>query len=253
MRSQFMCLLAAVVGLFLSERLSAAELPLKAPVFKAPVYKAARPVVQIVPSGFYFGGYIGGDWGHSSFSDSSGVFSTATAGARPIGSLGGMQVGHDWHLHALVFGLQSDISLIGMNPRATAALSPTLLASTNTKWISTLTGRVGYAWGRTFWYAKGGQAWVRNDYAALANVPPINASASVTHNGYVVGSGFEFALGPRWSGFLEYDYVKLTNRYVNLLDPVNGTVSLSIAQNLQMVKVGLIFRPPVWSYLAWPR
>ena len=71
--------------------------------------------------------------------------------------------------------------------------------------------------------------------------------------GYVVGSGFEFALGPRWSGFLEYDYIKLSNRFVNLLDPLNGTMLLAIAQNMQMVKVGVIFRPPVWSNLTWPR
>jgi outer membrane immunogenic protein len=210
-------------------------------------------VVRNVPSGVYFGGHIGGDWGHSRFSDPTGVFSTVTAGAKPIGSLGGMQLGYDWHRSAFVFGLQSDISLIGANTSSTASLSPTLLVSTNTKWISTLTGRAGYAWDGMLWYAKGGQAWVRNDYAALASAPPLNATASVTHTGYVVGSGLEFALGPRWSGFLEYDYINLANKFVNLRDPVNGTLLLNIPQNLQMVKVGLIFRPPAWSNLVWPR
>ena len=253
MRLRLISLLAATFALGTIQNAFAEELLVKAPVrkapvYKAPVYKAPRPNVE-APTGFYVGGHIGGGWTHSGFSDPLGVIGTTTFGANGSSFLGGVQLGYNWQFSSYVLGIQGDISFTDMNATTLAPLLATMTVGNDTKWISTLTGRVGYAWDKTLWYVKGGGAWVHNHYGAMDNTIPAGFFATSTRTGYVVGAGLEYALAPNWSAFLEYNYIELSDKTINLFDPFSGTTApLSVYQNIQMVKVGFNYKlsAPRW-------
>ncbi len=257
MRLRFIILLAAALSLGVSEGVYAAEMPvkarIKAPVHKAPVYKAPRSVEPEGPTGFYVGGHIGGGWSQSEFSDPRGLIADSVYGDGTRGFLGGVQLGYNWQFSSLVLGLQADISFTNMTSSALAPLLTTTAVRNNTKWISTLTGRVGFAWDRMLWYAKGGEAWVRNEYSMLDPITPTNAAATATRSGYVVGGGLEYVVAPGWSGFIEYNYIGLSNKTVNLPDPVSGSVPLGVKQNIQMVKIGFNAKWMALQAAPWPR
>ena len=97
-----------------------------------------------------------------------------------------------------------------------------------TNWMATATGRLGYAWGRTLLYVKGGAAFEdgRHQRDLLqSDRRPRSASrilrqpgrrrvrqrsgfgTSSTRVGWTIGFGTEFDLGHNWSAKAEYDYI----------------------------------------------
>jgi outer membrane immunogenic protein len=257
MRLRLIGLVAATVALgsiqnsFAEEQLFKAP-PRKAPVYKAPVYKAPRPVIVVSPTGFYVGGHIGGGWTYNSFADPLGAIALSSFRAHDSGFLGGVQLGYNWQTSNYVLGIQGDITFTDLNAATPAPLVPTMTVSNDTKWVSTLTGRVGYALDKTLWYVKGGGAWVRDHYGAtdFTSPPVVAFGASTTRAGYVVGGGLEYALAPNWSAFLEYNYIELTSKTIMLFDPITATARpADVYQNIQMVKAGFNYKlsaPGVW-------
>ena len=254
MRLRLISLLTATVALGSMQNASAEEqlfkAPVrKAPVYKAPVYKAPRPVVES-PTGFYVGGHIGGGWTRNSLADPLGTIALSSFRASDSSFLGGMQLGYNWQYSSYVFGIQGDITFTDLNATTPAPLLSTMTVSNDTKWISTLTGRVGYAWDKTLWYVKGGGAWVRNHYGATDYTIPVAFASATTRAGYVIGGGLEYAIAPNWSAFLEYNYIELSSKTINLFDPFTATVRpLDVYQNIQMVKAGFNYKlsaPRAW-------
>jgi outer membrane immunogenic protein len=253
MQLRLLTLATAAIGLCAIQHAFAGKIPVKAPVHKAPIYKAPRSVPVVDNwSGWYFGGHLGGGWTHNNFSDPTGTLaSTGTVvGARGSGFLGGPQLGYNWQVTNWVFGIQGDISFTRMNAQTTAPSIPTTFMANETKWISTLTGRVGFASDRMLWYAKGGEAWVRNNYSAIDSVfTTPNATAQATRSGYVVGGGWEYAFAPSWSTFIEYDYIGLSTKTLTITDPVLGSSPFDTKQNIQMVKAGVNYK--FWPWRLW--
>ena len=70
-----------------------------------------------------------------------------------------------------------------------------------TRWVDTLTGRIGYTvWPQTLLYFQGGGAWARIDYSDVDPSVPYVGQANTTRSGWTVGGGFEYAFLPNWSG-----------------------------------------------------
>jgi outer membrane immunogenic protein len=92
---------------------SAADLPVKAPVYKAP------PVLPYSWAGFYLGGNVGYSWGRShstltlSDATSGAVLSSNSANFNLDGVIGGGQIGYNWQSNNWVFGLEADIQASG--------------------------------------------------------------------------------------------------------------------------------------------
>jgi outer membrane immunogenic protein len=245
-------LLCAIISACALSTASAADRPVyKMPVYKAPVYKARPVLMGDLWSGFYFGGHIGGGWGRNEFSDPTGGLTAAGAfsGSTGSGFLGGPQLGFNWQFGSYVFGIQGDASFTDIRSSVVAPLFVTTAINTRTTSIATVTGRFGYAVDHGLFYAKGGGAWVHNRYDAIDTVFPLDATGSHTHSGYVVGAGWEYALAPNWSIFVEYDYVGVNTRTVTLTDPALGPMPVDAKQNLQMVKTGFNFKVGAWP---WP-
>jgi outer membrane immunogenic protein len=240
-------LLVTAIGIVTSQTAFAADMPVKAPVYKAP----RSVVASDIWSGFYFGGHLGGAWGHNRFSDPVGGLTAAGefAGDRGSAFIGGPQLGANWQTGNYVFGIQADIAFANLKTSAAAPLFPTTVMNTRTENITTVTGRVGYAWDMLLLYVKGGGAWAHNKYQELDVTFPFNATGSATQSGYVVGAGWEWAFAPNWSVFVEYDYIGLgTKSNVPLTDPVFGTGPVDVKQDIQMVKTGVNFKLAPW----WP-
>jgi outer membrane immunogenic protein len=260
MKSKFMCLLVALASVGSTQPLLAGDGPVKAPVrkapvYKAPVYKAPRPVVVDNWTGWYVGGHIGGGWSHNAFSDPLGGFISPGGTLGPSSSrfLGGLQLGANWQVNNIVWGIQGDVTFTSMNATIPASLVPTTILSNETKWISTLTGRVGYAWDRSLWYAKGGAAWVSNHYEAVDTTVPFDFTGHSVRSGYVAGGGWEYAFAPNWSTFIEYDYIGLSNKNVTVTDATFGAAPFGTKQNIQMAKVGVNYKFSPWipAVPAW--
>jgi len=238
-------LLTLFASLGLAQAASAADLPRQMPA-KAPAY--ISPVYNW--SGFYFGGHIGGAWSSTDVTDTGGFLGPvgSTFNLDNSGFAGGGQVGFNWQWANWVLGVQADITAMDLHDRMIDPFFSTTAIRYRTDGVTTVTGRLGYAWNNVLLYGKGGVAWAHDKYSFVDPTVPASFNGHDTRSGYVVGGGLEYGFAPSWSAFVEYDFVGLDSRSVSLRDPVLGTTSASAKQDIQMVKVGLNFRLPVPHY-----
>jgi hypothetical protein len=111
--------------------------------------------------------------------------------------IGGGQVGCDYQAGAWVFGVQGMFDGSGMEGSNT---DPSGLFAINSqiRSFATVTGRVGYAAAPTVLvYAKGGGAWMRDDYTLTDVTGATLANASTNPSGWTVGGGVEWVVSGR--------------------------------------------------------
>ena len=126
-------------------------------------------------------------------------------------------------------------------------------------WLATATARVGYAYGRTLYYVKGGGAWTnettvigcviapQNNVAGAFNTLCRNQALAVTNGfstsgdrfGWTLGFGTEFAFNNNWSAKGEFDYIDFGRRTGTASD---GTTVLSTKTNLAVTKIGVNYK-----------
>jgi opacity protein-like surface antigen len=141
------CIVAAA---FFAAPASAADMPVKAPVYKAP---AADPAYDW--SGFYLGGHFGYLWGRTTILD-NGVLTDS--GAPTNGVVGGILAGYNYQTGPWVFGVSGDIgwsNAHGVGIAADIITTPNLY---NINWTGHVLGQVGYATGPWMIFVTGGLA-----------------------------------------------------------------------------------------------
>jgi outer membrane immunogenic protein len=196
----------------------AADMPVKAPVYKAPV--VAPPYNW---TGFYVGLNAGGSWGHQ---DNSLV--TVPGGVTLLsntdnlnGFIGGGQIGYNWQSDHWVFGLEADFQGSGQKddgafiiaPIAGVAVVPGLSASYTDKleWFGRVRGRLGYSWDRWLAYVTGGWAFGHGTLSGTGTTTPAGTvlafSTSHDYSGWTLGGGLEWAFDNHWSAKAEYLYI----------------------------------------------
>jgi outer membrane immunogenic protein len=89
--------IVAVSAIALTQVALAADMPLKAPIAKAPI---AAPRYDW--SGFYVGGHVGYLWGRTRVEEDGVV---TEPGAPTDGVIGGVLAGYNWQNGPVVFGL----------------------------------------------------------------------------------------------------------------------------------------------------
>jgi outer membrane immunogenic protein len=182
----------------------------------------------------------------------------------PKGGLGGFQVGYNYQIDRIVYGLEADLSWTGQRDSFAFSgrrdifntedfiYSETLAAKL--QYMGTARGRIGYAFGEFLPYVAGGFAWghMKMDLSWVAAQKPsfcpacatfANASfsGSEAHTllGWTIGAGFEYAFAERWTAKLEYLYVDLGKESFFRGIPSGGSFGL----NDQIVRFGINFRP----------
>ena len=206
-----------------------------------PVYRAPPPVVPIWTwTACYIGGHVGGLWARKEITDTTlgGPF-FGEADHTVNGWLGGVQAGCDYQFAGgWVIGIQSDFAWTSADSSHVSVLDPTLTIETKIEWLGSLTGRIGYAWGRFLGYVKGGVAWEWDSFNVFDNVTLTSfGTLDRRRNGWTVGVGGEYAFADYLSGFVEYNYYDFGTR-----DFAFGIGSFDISETKSVVKAGLNFR-----------
>ncbi len=251
-------LAAAAVALAASQGASAADLPARtAPPPAAPAY-VPPPVFSW--TGFYIGGNLGVAWTDGDVTDSFGHINSNIS-QNPTFA-GGGQVGANYQWNWLVVGVEADFDWLANNHNSTnaALVGPDAFeVSFNDRWITTVTGRVGYAfnwgtWGGAWgwgggggpWliYGKGGWGWAGVNNPTLTDVTTgtsISLSNSNSNSGPVGGVGIEWAFLPNWTVRLEYDELFLNTRNITVpaFPGVGGGIVSIFNRDVQIVTVGI--------------
>lgn len=218
-------------------------------------------------AGFYLGAHLGGLANLNDISDPLGrsLFGNPN---RETGGFAGVQLGYNVQSGTLVYGLEADISIPESEGTSTcSALSGSFVNSNCRSRIDafgTLAARIGLALGedgRALIYGKGGAAWyagsldmATNDYTmGRAGNAFTTHSDDVSHWGWTIGAGAEYALAGNWSLKAEYNYADFGSQSVRLLPsavlddagtPVEaiGARQGHVSNDLHAFKLGVNYR-----------
>lgn len=197
-------------------------------------------------TGFYFGAHVGAG---STTNQWTIVPTTAQVQIElPLGSgtvsgfLGGAQIGANYQIDVMVFGVEGDFSWAGLSGQTCNSVGGLIECNSNIDRFATVTGRFGIvSFDRALFYLKAGGAWAHDSYQITALGPFANSAVSANRMGWTAGGGIEFALQRNWSAKLEYDFMDFgTHNYAVDLTPTSIGVSIAdVTQRIQVVKFGL--------------
>jgi opacity protein-like surface antigen len=224
----------------------AADLPVKAPVVPA-FYDW---------TGFYLGGNLGAAGSTASFSDSLRRPLPSTFTANNPGSFaGGGQIGMNYEFRSgLVVGAEAMFDWLSNAPTtftATNATAGTATGTVSSRWITTATGKLGFAWDRLLGYGKAGAAWVGGSTNSFsAGGTPVGVSINSSTGGWIAGVGLEYAFAGNWSARAEYDFIESQNQTFTVPGApatrfAGDTININ-SKTIQMITVGLNYKFGVW-------
>jgi outer membrane immunogenic protein len=200
---------------------------------KAPVYKAAPPIIPVFSwTGFYAGLNIGYGWGRSrtdeNFSDNGtgALLATINNSSNMNGVIGGGQVGYNWQFGNWVAGFETDFQGSGQKSNRTIVCPAATCTNAGgdvtgnldekLPWFGTVRGRFGATVTPTVLaYVTGGLAYgeVKNNLTVSGTngMTPVSTmfSNSTTKAGWTVGGGVESQIVGNWTAKLEYLYMDL--------------------------------------------
>lgn len=206
---------AASIVVAASSAALAADLPAKAPVYKAPV------AVAYDWSGFYAGGEVGGQWSSIGLSDFNGGPAPLTYRPNHSSFALGAFIGYQKQFSQWVLGIEGGY-VAGFGDKslgATPSFSIFFPGGTGTgdagfRGVWTIGPRVGIAMGQWMPYLTGGYANGRFKFSerTLPAGAPVDASANA--NGGYIGIGVDYALNHNWILGAEYRHYAFRNKTV---------------------------------------
>ena len=179
---------------------AAADMPVRAPVYKAPIM---APTPAYNWSGFYAGGHLGYLWGSTRVVD-DGVLTDPNA--RTNGVVGGVLAGVNWQNGAFVYGFEGDFGWT--NARGDGGGSPPtpvdLPNHYKVKWTADVRARAGYAVApMTLVFVAGGLALADFNFREGGDLP---TRVGAIFPGWTIGGGVDQAFTNNLIGRLEYLY-----------------------------------------------
>jgi outer membrane immunogenic protein len=236
---KFVAVVAAIAAFGFVSSASAADMPAK-----APAYKAAPMVIAPSWAGFYIGANVGvgrmtgqtytfADPGNAAFASCGPCIAAynpqSLTGSSKSGLLGGIHFGYNWQFAPMwLAGVEADAEWANLrqsvnNIMGTADVpvvpGSNLSFETKINWLASLRGRVGVIQNNWLFYATGGVAWADLKMSANASCPPpaiaggcvftsgTESPFSVTkvRTGFVVGGGLEWQMpASQWRARGEY-------------------------------------------------
>ena len=224
--------------------------------------KVKAPATVILPTnwtGFYVGGFLGIEHGHTDIRF-VGTPNNEGNAVRVLGGMGGVQAGYNYHFtNNFVLGVEADVGAVNLHGSRTCTVYPNLAVLLNCQntanYMATVAARAGYSWGRTLVYVKAGGGWSDDRVNVSCINGPINGllsqcfnqfgaptngfSTSGHRSGWLVGYGTEFDLGKNWSAKAEYDYINLGTRTALATD---GVSTMRDSGAISQVKIGVNYR-----------
>lgn len=219
------------------------------------ISKDAAPLLPAIDgpvhwAGVSIGGSVGGLW-----SDTVQTAAPSVGGAAKPSAAGvyaGGQIGADYQVNQFVFGVAGDAGFT--NARGGRACSLNFLGNlfncqSNADDLYMATGRVGYATGRSLFYAKGGAAFghtsnrVQSNFGSaplIVNATFLSSNVSSFSTGWTVGAGIEYALTRNWSAKAEYMHYDLGRESYRL--SLANTLIAKTKTDGDLVKIGVNYR-----------
>jgi outer membrane immunogenic protein len=232
-----------VLSAFLAAPAMAADLrPRPMPVKAAPI-----PVPTLYSwTGCYVGGHVGYAWGRKKVYETDG-FEIADYNHDIDGFIAGGQLGCNfWQNDRWVLGIEGQASWADVD--GDASIPPLTVQPigfrTEADIMGSIAARLGYAFGatgQTLFFVKGGAAFIHEKFVWLWNIAPNWESEEKLRWGWMVGAGFEQALGSNWSMKIEYNYNNFGKKDTDVC--FNGVCdTFQLKQHVHLVKVGLNYR-----------
>src|SRR6202790_429083 len=253
---------AAVLAVTLAGPAIAADLPMKS---EAP-YVAPR----FSWTSCYLGGHLGAGCAgrdmtdpvqlvQDSFGGPGTTTGITTVRTSPAGVVIGGQIGCDYEFASnLVIGIEGAASGSTMRGRTNVGLpagAPDIaLVQANTDFLTSVTGRVGYAFDNVLLYAKGGVALAGDKYnvsgvSSIGNGGSFNFQGLDNRLGWTVGGGVDWAFSRQGSMNVEYDYYKFGSGNILMNEMISagaaGAGVVDVKQTVQVVSVGVNFH--IWG------
>ncbi|HEY6833075.1 MAG TPA: outer membrane protein [Pseudolabrys sp.] len=226
------CAIALLCGSALFSAAHAADLR---PAYKAPI-KAPAPFSW---TGFYVGGNVGYGWGRASLDG-------GVASLSPKGVDGGVQLGYNYEVGQVVFGLEGDFQFADHKDSISASgggATETLEAKSD--WFSTARGRIGFAFDRFLPYVTGGVAFTHtkvNEELTAAGGLFASASADKTSTGYAIGGGLEYAIDRNWSVKGEYLHLGFGSQTYDFTPAGGPAFSVGSKLSFDIARLGVNYR-----------
>jgi opacity protein-like surface antigen len=245
---------AAALAVTLVGPAMAADLPLKSEV---------PFVARFAWTGCYLGGSLGGGFATKDITDPVALVQESfdpgsttgitTANLSPRGVVIGGQIGCDYQFASnMVIGIEgfaAGSTMKGSGIVGLPAGNPdTALVQAKTDFLTSVTGRIGYAFDHVLVYGRGGVAMAADRYDVSGSFTdlPFGFTGLENRFGWTAGAGVEWAFTPHWSVNLQYDYYGFGTKTITMFDPTNQFLgSVDVKQNIQVVKVGFNFH--IWG------
>jgi outer membrane immunogenic protein len=238
---------AGVAMLITTGHVIAADLP--APALPPPV-----PAIYNW-TGVYVG--VNGGWGDG-ISNWTNNCIDCTGSATPGGETGSFSVsgylaggtlGFNYQIGPWVYGIEGDFDwthLTGSSGSTCGGLSdavpPPTGCETESDWLATVRGRVGYAFNNVLLFGTAGGAVAR---IKTGLIPPSTFDGS-TEAGWTVGAGLEVGFAPNWTAKVEYLFVDLPNATCTTTTNCGVLAGSTVTFNENMVRAGVNFKFGAW-------
>jgi len=198
-------------------------------------------------TGPYVGFSSGGTWGQQEWDFGPGS-TPLTPDFR--GYLVGGQLGYDIQFGHAVLGIEADYNWTnaeGGESGPSCGTQNVFSCVAQVDNIGFLTGRLGFADGRTLYYLKAGLAFAevgakaQNNHGGQSEFYGFNAllNPTATQTGVAVGGGIEFAIDDRWSARGEWLYYDLGSKNFLLQEP-NARADIETSGNV--ARIGINYR-----------
>lgn len=258
--------------------ISFAKLAILALLMATPLSSASAadmsPTLPAAPTCIWCGWYIGanGGYGWSSMTATASPFGTTgiaditpqSLGTHLNGGVFGGQLGYNWQLGNWVVGVEGDFDGASING-ASQAVFPSILggagtthtdgfmARENVGWLASIRGRLGTTWGPGLVYVTGGAAWENVTTTAMISANTAagvfgqsgTGSFSTTELGFVVGTGYEWMIDPKWTvraEYLFYDFGGGDSNAINIANcavPGCGVNATAGHNDISVVRLGV--------------
>lgn len=223
---------AGVLALAATGQALAADLPPAGPPPRAPAayVPAAAPVYD------WGGIYVGLNAGYA-FGDSNWGSPASTGSFSADGALVGGTLGVNFQANQFVFGVEGDIDWQDLDGKVANSVCGTgVSCQSESEWLGTVRGRVGFALDRVLFYGTAGGAF--GDVQTGLNPGSLS---SATKFGWTAGAGVEVAFFQNWSAKVEYLFVDLGDTSCSASC---GTLAAgsSVSFNENIVRVGVNYK-----------